>query len=197
MIYQCSLLRSLLKSNQISELNPTGTNAEALLQAIQAYQQAMTAADTAVNAYAQAVATCQVNVSCGQAQNQLITAQSYQQTAASASSQSEKALGTASSAVERARSVVANLTNNNSDVEVNARAAKSAMDVTGFAVKQAQLASQASSAAVASCQVIINVVCNSCPQGASLGIPAGTNGLPSRAPNTGNVFADARSRTAV
>lgn len=147
--------------------NAGGYDAEILLQAIRAQQQAMQAATVAINAFSQAVSTCRATVSCDMAKTQVITAKSYQQTVSSASAQTQQALSDAAKAADKIRLLLSQIRNSNStmsDLENNSKAAKLAQDSTTMSNSQVQLAVQATATAVSSCELIVNVVCNNkCP----------------------------------
>jgi hypothetical protein len=148
-----------------------GYDAEVLLQAIRAQQQASQAATVAVNAFAQAVSTCRATVSCDLAKTQVITAKSYQQTASSASAQTQQAMSDASKAADKIRLMLSQVRNSNSslsDLEHSAKAAQMAQEATNMSNSQAQLAVQATATAVSSCELIVNVVCNNpCSNGSA------------------------------
>ena len=185
------------QQNQPSNLpisNSISANANALLQAIQAHQEAMIAADIAVNAYSQAVASCQVNVSCGDAKNQLLTAKTYQKTASQASTRSKEAFGVVNNAAAAARNFLSNLEKNVNESENNMKATADTAKITDLAVKQAELAAKATANAVATCELIVNVTCNVCPTISSAKPNSIVENVTSRRSiDTGNVFTDAKT----
>ena len=124
-------------------------------------QTATDAAGQAVVALAQAVATCVVNVSCDEAKRRYGQTEIYVDTASKAFSTSVAALNET----------------NNSDLSQNSFPASSvsnAQEATKLAAKQSGLALQATANALASCEVIVNVVCKQCPSGVT-GSPTATS----------------------
>lgn len=129
--------------------NPTSNRIDDLLYS---QQTATAASGQAVVALSQAVATCSVNVSCDEAKRRYGQTEIYVDTASKAFSASVAAL---------------NVTNNTdlSQTSLPASSVSDAQKATKLATKQSGLALQATANALASCEVIVNVVCKQCPSG--------------------------------
>jgi hypothetical protein len=180
------LINKNLKIETRSLPTTSGLSAGAILDAIHAQQSAVKAATEAVNAFAMAAATCQANVTCDQARTQVVTARSYQKTVSTASAKSQQALEDINNSLTKIR---ANLSTSSTSINGENNEEKSAqysLETANLAAQQAQIAVQATSSAISSCELVVNVVCNACPDGGaprSVGRSRSETRFPSRINN--------------
>jgi len=139
----------LAKSNQIKRITPLSPNKSPVFDLLRPQGSAIDAANQAVSAFSEAVATCEVNVSCDEAKRRYGKTEIFVKTASQAFSKSVAAANDA----------------NGSIINKSILDASMSKEVAELAAKQSALALQATATALASCEVIVNLVCEQCPGG--------------------------------
>jgi hypothetical protein len=133
---------------------PTAPERPAPLTSIlKSQQDATNAAKTAVSVFSQAVANCQVNVSCDQAKRNFGETTQLVKVAS-------QAFQTSAASVKAGQEALKEVNGTDSS-----EAALVATDSTRTSAKQAAVTLEATATALASCEVIVNLTCSQCPGG--------------------------------
>ncbi len=119
-------------------------------------------ANIAVKAFASAAAICQLNVSCGEAKDQLIKIRTQSKVVSEATARSKKAAKKLKLLSDKTSNFIDSIKRKNKSRNRNrGKNENNNKKLAEMAVKQAEAAVQATAKAVATCELIANVTCNS------------------------------------